>query len=179
MLDIKDTVFVLVDVQGSLAEAMHEKESLFRTLDRLIQGVQTLGLPIVWLEQTPEKIGRTLPDIRRLMGAENPIRKECFSCAMSDDFMRALAKTGRKSVLMAGIEAHVCVYQTACDLIANGYRVEVVADAVSSRSPKNLQIGLERIRIAGGYVTTLEIALFEMLRTSAHPAFREILKLVR
>jgi nicotinamidase-related amidase len=179
MLEIKDTVFVLVDVQGSLAEAMHDKENLFRTLDRLIQGVQALGLPIVWLEQTPEKIGRTLSDIRRLMGAENPIRKECFSCAMNDEFMRALGKTGRKTVLMAGIEAHVCVYQTACDLIARGYRVEVVADAVSSRSPRNLQIGLDRIRAVGGQITTLETALFELMRTSTHPAFRDILKLVR
>jgi nicotinamidase-related amidase len=90
-----------------------------------------------------------------------------------------LGKTGRKSVLMAGIEAHVCVYQTACDLIARGYRVEVVADAVSSRSPRNLQIGLERIRAAGGYVTCMEMALFELMRTSTHPAFRDILKLVR
>jgi nicotinamidase-related amidase len=131
------------------------------------------------MEQTPDKIGKTVPEIGRLLGLQAPVSKACFSCCEDGQFMAALRATGRGQVVLAGIETHVCVYQTAADLSAQGFRVEVVADAVSSRTMQNRQIALEKMRSLGVGITSLEMILFELLRTSRHPAFRDILRLVK
>ncbi|MBM4148171.1 MAG: hydrolase [Lentisphaerae bacterium] len=179
MLSLKNTVFVLVDAQTSLFSAMPDKEALLRNLERLVQGMQTLEVPLILLEQTPDKIGRTLPELRRFLGALEPVQKECFSCCGSEEFMSALKATGRRQVVIAGIETHVCVYQTATDLAHGGYDVEVVADAVSSRSPQNRELALARMRQSGCGLTSVEMVLFELMRTSAHPAFRDVLRIVK
>jgi len=179
MLQTDNTVLVLVDIQGKLAEIMHDKELLYQNLRRLVMGARALALPVIWMEQLPDKMGPTIQELRELLTSEQSISKKSFSCCGEPVFMNKLKATGRKQTLIAGIEAHVCVYQTAVDLIARGYEAWVVADAVSSRSLSNKQTGLDRIKCAGGQVTSVETALFEMMRTSEHPAFREILKIVR
>ena len=179
MFTADNTVLVLIDVQTNLFNAMHDRESLLRNLEILVQGMQILKAPVLLMEQTPNKIGGTVPELSRLLGAREPIAKACFSCCDSDVFMVKLRETKRKQIVLAGIEAHVCVYQTAMDLLRAEYSVEVVADAVSSRSQQNKQIGLDRIRQHGGGITSVETVLFELLRTSEHPAFRDILRLVK
>ena len=179
MIDTDKTALVLIDIQGKLATVMHEKDSLFQNLRRLIQGARALSLPILWLEQIPEKMGPTAPEISELLTSEKPISKKTFSCYGEPAFRNALSALGRKQVLLAGIEAHVCVYQTAADLLENGFQVHAVADAISSRSSQNRQIGLDRIRDCGGSITCVESAFFELMRTAEHPAFREILKVIR
>jgi nicotinamidase-related amidase len=179
MLQTGSSVFVLVDVQGRLAEAMHGKEALFENLRRAVAGARALGVPILWTEQSPEKIGPTIPQLAELLAGEKPIPKTSFSCCGEKAFMDRLLSSGRRQVILAGIEAHVCVYQTAADLTEAGYEVEVVSDAVSSRTEANRLLGLERIRACGARVTGVEMFLFELMRTAAHPAFREILKIVR
>ena len=179
MLDIDKAVLVVVDVQGKLAEAMAEKEALYANLRRLILGARALAVPTIWTEQIPEKLGPTVPELQDLLAGQSALAKATFSCWGDGPFRVKLQSLGRRQVLLAGIETHVCVYQTAADLAANGYESHVVADAVSSRTLSNKLIGLEKIRDCGGQVTSVETALFELMRTAGHPAFRDILKLVK
>lgn len=179
MNSIDNTVFVLVDVQGRLAEIMHDKDALFDNLQRLVKGMQLLKVPIVWMEQIPEKMGPTIPQLGALLTSEKPIAKSSFSCCGDETFMKKLTSLGRKHVVIAGIEAHVCIYQTATELMKHGYDVEVVADAVSSRAASNKQIALDRIKAAGAHLTSVEMVLFELMKTADHPAFRDMLKIVK
>lgn len=179
MLTIEKTALVLIDVQGKLAQLMHHKEALFKQLQITIQAMQALGVPILWLEQYPAGLGPTLPELVALLPAQRPIAKMSFSCCGNSEFMQALKTTGRTKVLLTGIEAHVCVYQTARDLLAAGFEVEVVADCVSSRSAENRQIGLDKMRAAGAGITCVETALFELLRTAEAPKFKEVVKLLK
>ena len=179
MLSVENTVLVIVDVQGKLARLMYEKEALFDNLQRLIKGAQILEIPILWMEQNPKGLGPTIPEVARHLTNIEPISKLSFSCCGSDRFKQALKESKCKQVLLAGIETHVCVYQTSRDLLGLGYRVEVVADAVSSRTAQNRDIGLEKIRDAGAALTSTETALFELLRVAEGEKFKEILKIVK
>ncbi len=179
MLRLDTTVFVLIDVQGRLAEIVHESKAMLDALGRLVRGVVTLQVPVVWTEQNPERMGPTRPEIASLMPAQKPLAKMSFSCCGAPAFTAALEAVGRPQVLLAGIETHVCVYQTAADLLTRGYEVEVVADAVSSRTAANKAVGLEKIRDLGGRITCVETALFELLRSAEHPAFRAVLGIVK
>ncbi len=179
MLSVEKTVLVLVDVQGKLAQLMHAKEVLFRNLQILVRAAQTLQIPILWCEQNPAGLGPTIPELASLLQGQQPVAKMSFSCWRNEPFRLALVATGRKQILLAGIEAHVCIYLTAADLLETGYRVEVVADAVSSRSVDNKNIGLAKITKMGGEITCAETALFELLRVAEGPNFKEIVKLLK
>jgi len=180
MLNIKDTALVVIDVQGKLAQLMDQKEALFANLERIIKGAQALGLPILWTEQVPEKLGETTPQIRELLvDSAEPISKSSFSCCGHPPFMDTFQGLQRQQVLLTGIETHICVYQTALDLLNLGYEVHLVADAVSSRTAANKQIALERIKGAGALLTSTEMALFELLRVAEGDKFRQIARLVK
>ncbi|RKY68646.1 MAG: hydrolase [Candidatus Latescibacterota bacterium] len=179
MLNTGTSALIIVDVQGKLAHRMHRKERLFEQLQKLIKGAQALSIPILWVEQNPEGLGPTIPEIADLLSDVPPIPKLSFSCCGCDRFMQALRFLNRKQILIAGIETHVCVYQTAVDLLNLGYEVQVVADAVSSRTEENRQIGLSRIEDAGGALTSTEMALFEMLKVAEGAQFKEILNIVK
>lgn len=179
MLSPDQTVLVLIDVQAKLAPLMHEREALFDHLQRLVRGVRVLGLPVLWLEQYPQGLGATIPELAGLLSDLQPMTKLSFSAWGCEAFRQALEASRRRQVLLAGIEAHVCVYQTAVDLLAAGYTVEVVTEAVSSRTAANRRLGLERMRAAGARWTGVEMALFELLRTAEAPAFREIARLIK
>jgi hypothetical protein len=179
MLKTDNTVLVLVDVQGKLAQLMEGKAALFQNLRKLVQGVQVLGLPIVWAEQNPAGLGPTIPELAELLEGQTPIAKFSFSCCGDAAFLERLRATGRKQVLLAGIEAHVCIYQTAVELLQLGYEVEVVADAVSSRTAENKQIALAKLQQIGACLTSVEMALFEMLGKAEGPAFKAIVKIVK
>lgn len=179
MLQAEKALLVLVDIQGKLAELMCEKDLLYQNLRRLVMGARVLSIPIIWMEQIPEKMGPTIPELRELLTSEEPIAKKCFSCCGEPAFMHKLQATGRVEVILAGIESHVCIYQTAADLITMGYEAHVAADAVSSRTQANRQIGFDRTKAIGGKITSVESILFDIMKTADHPAFREILKIVR
>lgn len=179
MFTIDNTVFVLIDVQGNLAQAMYDKENLFANLQKLVSGMRVLDVPLIWLEQVPERMGPTIPELTALLEGETPISKCSFSCCGAPEFEQKLADIGKKQVVVAGIEAHVCVYQTALDLVDRGYTVEVVADAVSSRVLSNKEAGLAKVKDKGAGVTTTEMILLELLRGADHPRFKDILKIVK
>ena len=179
MLKKENTTLLIVDIQGNLAHLMHGKELLFKNVQKLIKGIQILGVPILWVEQNPQGLGPTIPDIADILSNIQPISKMSFSSCRNDDFLQALNALNRKQVLVAGIEAHVCVYQTAADIVDIGYEVQVVTDAVSSRSVINKEIGLQRMRDSGVSLTSVETALFELLKVAEGEQFKEILKIVK
>ncbi len=180
MLTVNNTVLLVIDVQGKLAQLMQQREILFANLECIIQGSKVLELPIIWTEQVPDKLGATIPAIAELMlDVARPISKATFSCCGVAPFNEQLAATGCKQLLVTGIETHICVYQTCVDLLAQGYEVHLVTDAVSSRIAENRQLGIERIKAAGATLTSTEMALFELLKIAEGPRFKEIAKIVK
>ena len=179
MFNRDQAVLLVIDVQGKLASLMHEKEILFKNIQAMIKGAQIFGIPILWTEQVPEKIGNTIPEIAKLLKDQQPIEKESFSCVPNKRFMEALLALNRKQIVVTGIETHVCVYQTAADLISQGYQLQVVCDAVSSRSSENKRIALERLKQLGAQMTCAEMILCELLKTTEDKKFKEILGLMK
>ena len=179
MLQQENTILVVVDIQGKLANIVHEAEAMVRNAKIMIQGAKILGLPIIATEQYPKGLGHTVPEIAEHFGDVPVLEKGTFSCCGDTAFLAELQKHGRKSVLLCGIETHVCVYQTAQDLLENGYEVHLVTDAVSSRTPANKQLGIQKIASLGGTLTGTEMSLFELLRISGTDEFKAISKLVK
>ncbi len=169
----------MIDIQSKLWNVMCEKEALLENAQRLIKGMQVLRIPIILTEQNPKGLGPTAPELMQLMPEVKPLPKMCFSCQQDMGFQQSIKNINRKQVLVCGIEAHVCVYQTAMDLLCMGYEVQVVVDAVSSRAVKNRDITLSRLQNEGVKLTTTEMALFELLRTAESPQFKEIQKVIK
>lgn len=179
MLDIKNCCLVVVDVQDKLARLMYERQVLYKNVQILIEAAKILNIPILWCQQCPDALGPTIPEIAQLLTDSVPIDKSAFSCCGAEQFNTKLNDLKRRQVLLCGIETHVCIYQTAIDLLAKGFSVDVVADAVSSRTPENKQIAISRMAAEGINITCTEAALFELLRTAEHPQFKQIAKLIK
>jgi len=179
MISRAAAVLVIIDIQGNLAQAMFDKESLFANTIKLIKGFKILNLPVIVTEQIPQKLGQTIAPVSAELDGITPIAKESFSCCDEKYFNETLERLNRRDVVLLGIETHVCVYQTSLDLIANGYDVHLVADAVSSRTPENRQIGIDAMKSGGAHITSTEMVLFELLRTAADPQAKELFKIVK
>ena len=179
MLTTDKTVFLLVDVQGKLAHSMHAKENLFKNLKKLVKGMRVLEVPILWAEQNPKGLGPTVPEIAELLPDVQALPKHSFSCYKNLEIRQALEGLNRPNVLVAGIETHVCVYQTVRDLSRAHYDVQLVADAVSSRTIENKEIGLEKCRNTGAQITSVETALFELLEVAEGESFKKILDVIK
>jgi len=179
MLKIENTILVLIDIQGKLATLMHNREAFYENVVRIIRGAQVLEMPIIWNEQLPDKLGPTIDPVKEALAGDSPLVKSTFSCCGNDDFTCQLDISGRKQVLLAGMESHVCVYQTALDLLAAGYEVYLVADAISSRTLENKQIGIEAMVAAGARISSVEMALFELLGVAEGDRFKQIIKIVK
>lgn len=178
MLNKNKAVLVLIDVQGTLAERVDRADKLFECLRRLLAGMQVLKVPVIVTEQIPAKLGPTRSEFQPYLSSP-PVSKSTFSCCREPAFIRALEATGRKQVILCGIETHVCVYQTALDLIAAGYEVHLAADAVSSRDPVNKELALRRMETEGVKPAGTEMILFELLGDAAAPEFKAILQIVK
>ena len=179
MLEIQKSCLIVVDVQGKLAQLMHEREHLFHSIQILIQAAHILRIPVLWCQQCPRSLGATVPQIAELLGENEPIDKANFSCCGEQQFNRKLKDLARSQVLLCGIEAHVCIYQTAADLLGQGYDVTVIEDATSSRTPENKRIAIRRMAAEGAHISSVEMALFELLRTAEHPQFKQIARLIK
>lgn len=179
MLNRSDAFFVLVDVQGKLAHQIHESLSIVRHLKALIQALQKLEIPIIVLEQYPKGLGPTIPELARELNDYAPIEKVTFNGCLTPAFIDAVAKTGRKQAIVAGIEAHVCVYQTVCGLLENGYSVDVITDAISSRTAANKAIGIERMKDAGAKMSSTEMALFELMVRADDPNNKDVIQVIK
>ena len=179
MLDTKKCCLVIVDVQGKLAELMANKETVFANIEILIKIAKALEFGIIWCEQHRRALGPTIPQIADLLTDKEPIDKFSFSCCGQDEFNNKLKELRPKQIILCGIEAHVCIHQTAADLLDKDYQVHVIADATSSRTPANKEIALRRMEAEGVILSSTEMALFELLRTAKHEKFKELTKLIK
>ena len=173
LLTAAGAVLLLVDFQQRLVPAIHDGDTVVARAARLAGAAQLLDVPVCATEQYPTGLG---PTVAELAGyPQNVVAKTRFS-GVADPML--LPPTARE-VVVAGVEAHVCVLQTVADLLDTAHRVVVVADAVGSRDPADRAAGLERMRTHGAEIVTSEMVLFEWLRDSMHPRFREVQKLLR
>ena len=179
MLDIENSVLVVIDIQGKLASLMYQKEKFFENAVKMIKGARVLDMPIIWNEQLPDKLGPTIPEIKDVLSDLEPLPKSSFSCCRNPAFMQKLMELDRDCVFLTGMETHICVYQTALDLMESDYDVSLVADAVSSRTMENKQIGIEAIKDCGADITSVEMALFEMLEVAEGDKFKRIIEIVK
>lgn len=178
MLKKEETVLVLIDIQGKLAEIVDESAFIIDNIVRVVKGAKVLDLPVLWLEQYPKGLGPTVAAIAEELDVQ-PIEKITFSAYDTPEFVAQLEATGRKKVLLAGIETHICVYQTAAQLLSNGYEVEVLADCVSSRTAGNREVGIQKMVQLGATISSVEMALFDMQRVAQGDAFKAISKIVK
>ena len=140
--------------------------------------MQALEVPILWLEQNPSRLGGTSLEIAQHMQGQ-PIAKMAFSACQEEEFIEAVKASGRTQFIVTGIETHICVYQTACQLKEQGGEVEVVVDAVSSRTKENKEVGLAKMQALGILPTSTEMILYELLQRADHEEFKTILQLVK
>ncbi|HEY5674818.1 MAG TPA: isochorismatase family protein [Malonomonas sp.] len=188
MAEIKDkfwlkkekAVLIVIDVQEKLVPAMDERicGRLIGHINMLIEGFQAMNLPIIATEQYPRGLGHTISDLSAAT-AQNCIEKVAFSCAGEPNFMAALEKTGAKQVVLVGMEAHVCVFQTLIDLLDRGYSVHLVRDAICSRFKSDYQTAVAMAQQMGAVLTTTEIALFQLVGVAGSDEFKVVSKLAR
>ncbi len=179
MLTVENTVLVLIDFQERLFPVMHEKERLLDNVLKLTKGALALEIPIIVTEQYPKGLGSTIPEIKNLIPNVKPIEKTCFSSCDEPAFMEGLVALKRKQVIIAGIEAHICVYQTAIALMQKGYWVEVAFDCSSSRDLENKRVAFFKMGGLEINPTTTEMALFELLKVAKGDRFKQISAIVK
>jgi nicotinamidase-related amidase len=181
-LDRNLALLVVIDVQETITPVISDWAATEENLARLIRACDVLEMPVLVTEQYVKGLGTTSGAVRRALeetGQYTPIEKNCFSACGCAPFLDRLRQTGRKQILLAGVETHVGVYQTARDLIAAGYDVSLVADAVASRTVRNSDIAIQRMTAEGAVITSAEMALFELLVRSGTQEFREISRLIK
>jgi nicotinamidase-related amidase len=176
-LEADQCVLVVVDIQEKLLPPIFEKERLVRNSQLLIRLAGILNIPTLATTQYEKGLGKTVPEIASLLPASHAIDKLEFSCFGSDKFCAQLKHIpgNRNTLLLCGMESHICVTQTALGALRQGYLVHVASDAVSSRTEWNWRIGLERMRAAGAIISSTEMMMYELLRRSGSAAFKELL----
>src|SRR5579862_3733710 len=175
-----DALLVMVDLQAPFVNAAWERERTVRNAVTLLEAARMLRFPIVPTQQNTARMGATIPEIaKRLPTLCVPFDKMCFSCWEDDAFASEVSRSGRKQIILCGVETHICICQTALDLLTQGYQVQVAADAVSSRTRENWEIGLRRMERAGVLVTSTETAVYELLGEAGTPEFKAMLDLVK
>lgn len=177
---VKDEcALLLVDLQKVLIDACAGRELVAQNGTALMDFCLLLGIPVFLTVQNSPKLGEVLPELVARMPEPAPYNKLEFSCFENEAISRALLNCGRRSLLLAGIETHVCVLQTAIDALRLGFRVDVAADATGSRSPKNHELGLQRMRRAGVVVSSVEMIAYELLKSAGTEPFRQALPLLK
>ncbi len=177
---VDNSVLVIVDVQEKLFNVVLNREQVLKNILKLVKISKLLRIPIIITEQYPQGLGKTVPELVQELGEHySPIEKTTFSCFGSQEFRERVSEIGRKNLLITGIEAHICVYQTAVDAASLGYRPVVVYDATSSRLELDYRVMLYRLLGKGIDVATTDMVIFELVGDSKHPAFREVLKIVK
>ncbi|HLC43057.1 MAG TPA: hydrolase [Methylomirabilota bacterium] len=181
ILSREQSLLLVVDVQEKLFPAMDSelRDSVAKNLKVLGASARRLNLPLLLSEQYPKGLGHTLPELQEALGRVSPVEKVAFSCCDAPSFTEQLKAARRSQVVLAGIEAHVCVLMTGLDLLNLGYQVHVVADATCSRSRQNWQLGLQQLRQAGVVVTSTESVIFQLLRRADTDEFRAIQAMIK
>jgi len=170
----------VIDIQEKLLPPIHEKERMLRNSQLLIRLANMLSMPVVVSTQYAKGLGQTVPEIMSLLPGSKPVDKLEFGCFGNGEFCSAISMlAGRNTLLLCGMETHICVMQTALGALNQGLNVHVAADAVGSRSELNWKLGLERMREAGAVISSAEMMVYELLGKSGSPVFKEILQYLK
>ena len=175
----EQTAGLIIDIQERLFPHIHRQEKTAGNTRILIEGLKALDIPVLLTQQYTKGLGETIPGIAELLPDNSPIEKISFSCCDEPLFMKELIQRDKKFIIIAGIEAHVCVLQTALDLVENNFVPVVVQDCVSSRKKSDYRVAIERMRSEGVIVTTYESVLFELCRYAGTDSFKQISRLVK
>ena len=175
----ENSIGLIIDIQERLFPVMHEKESLLKNCEILIQGLNTLNIPLLVSQQYTKGLGETLPEIKMLLPDSSFFEKKSFSCYDVKEIREQLKEKNARNIIICGIESHVCVLQTAVDLKEAGLNPIVVMDCVSSRTSENIELAKERYRHEGIMMTSYESILFELTRKAGTDEFKAISKLVK
>lgn len=176
---LEESIALLVDYQEKLVPAIHNHEEIVKKTTQLLQGLNIIGCPVMFTQQYTKGLGMTVPDIMETQENFCYLDKITYSCLDTEEIKNALEEQNKKTVILAGMESHICVMQTARDLIASGYNVCLVADCTGSRTEFNYQIGLERMKQEGVYVTSVESVLFELLKKAGTAEFKAVSRLIK
>ena len=176
-LQADQCALIVIDIQQKLLPAIFQKEPLVRNAQLLVRAAGILNIPALVSTQYSKGLGDTVPEIASLLGETEPVDKTLFSCFGSDVFARVLKRLPghRNTLLLCGMESHICVMQTALAALREAYLVHVASDAVSSRTEWNWKTGLERMRAAGAIISSTEMMIYELVRSSSSAAFKELL----
>ncbi len=176
-LESDQCALIVVDIQEKLLPPIFQKDQLVSNSKLLIRAAGVLKIPAVMTTQYAKGLGKTVPEIASLLPETEAIDKDRFSCFGSDVFCTLLKRLpgNRNTLLLCGMESHICVMQTALAALREGYIVHVASDAVSSRTEWNWKIGLERMRAAGAVISSTEMMIYELMRSSSSPTFKEML----
>jgi nicotinamidase-related amidase len=180
-LEARHCALSVVDLQEKLLPPIFEKERIVRNSQLLIRLAKILGLPVLLSTQYSKGLGPTIPEIASLLPEVTPLEKNEFGCLNNDAYCARLKSLpgDRNTLLVCGMESHICVAQTVLGALNRGYIVHVASDAVSSRTEWNWKIGLERMRTAGAVISSTEMMIYELLRTSSGPSFKEMLQYLK
>jgi nicotinamidase-related amidase len=178
MMTTENSGLLIVDVQGTLANKVHNSLLLLKNISILIQGAKLLSIPVLWVEQSPEKLGKTHPDIAQYLSG-HAFEKSSFSLWGEPRIRSEMETLNCRNWIVAGIECHVCVYQSVRDLLKMHYNVHVVGDGVSSRILGNKEIGLQAMQEAGAKITSTEMVLFELQKKAEGEGFSKLITLVK
>ena len=179
MLDKQNTGLIVIDIQGKLAHLVHDSEVMIANCEKLIKGAQALSLPIIWIEQNQKKLGPTVDNLAAILTKQQPIAKFTFDACLAPKFIEAVQAANVDSWLICGIEAHICVYQTALHLNKLGCDVQLVGDCISSRSLDNKNLAVNKVLNHGIETTGLEMCLYELVKDCRAAEFKEILNLIK
>ena len=175
----EESILVIVDFHQGLLKEMSEWEVWSERMQRLAKAAAILNVPVLVTEQYRRGLGETQADVMQAIDSPVVLEKTHFSACMEDNFFPALHAMGGKKIVVVGMEAHVCVLQTCLDLMQSGFQVHLVADAVTSRTPENKQIGIELMRQAGAIVSSTETVIFQWTKQACTDEFKQILPLVK
>jgi len=177
-LNINNTALLIIDIQEKFKSAMYNVDNVIESTSRMVRAANILNIPVIYTEQYPKGLGNTVELIQDNFENAKRFEKVGFSCCMDNEFCSYLETLKRKQILICGVEAHVCVCQTVLDLLDKGYTPHIIVDAISSRALDNCNIAIEKMISSGAVISTVEIALFELIKGADHPNFREIQKLI-
>ena len=178
-LSTETSLLIVIDVQEKIFATMYEQKRVKDNIVRMVEGAKILKVPIIWTEQYSKGLGPTIPELKSALKGHTCYEKITFSCADDDQILKAVEKVKPKDILLCGIEAHVCVYQTAVELIEMGNAVHVVVDAVMSRYKSNHEVALRKMEQVGVNITSVEMALFEFQGTAKGETFKPIAALIK
>jgi nicotinamidase-related amidase len=178
-ISVDNTAGIIIDIQERLFPHIFRHEELERNVEILIQGLNLLKVPLLVTEQYRKGLGSTIPSVMENLTNFEPIEKISFSCCDESRFLKELNLMNKKYIVLAGIEAHVCVLQTVIDLVESGYHPVLVEDCVSSRKEKDKMVAIDRMRSEGAIITSYESILLELCRVAGTETFKKISNLIK